>query len=221
MITKNNYMNMSFGILVLTVILTSCSSGPSENATTKEYGNVVQVDVIDHRKQEPVKDKSKAFEQIFTQKKSWFKMRDATERLREFKDKTNSQLKSELKGADEEKTTIILEVLGQRGASAVNLLATLLEDRREASFAVSRPLYWYEQKNKPAEPMEIRAYAAMQMESILKTNPSGVMFNFHKIQTSDKGTVEILYAVRGEYAVNKDDACQAWLTWWSKFKNDF
>ena len=63
-------------------------------------------------------------------------------------------------------------------------------------------------------------YAALWLERSVQLAPYGVVFNFHKLQT-DKGLAEVLYASRGEYAVNKQDVCNNWLAWWEKHKSDY
>ncbi|MCM8535904.1 MAG: hypothetical protein NE334_08210 [Lentisphaeraceae bacterium] len=222
---------MKFYIFIsLFVFLSACSSSSSSKPTKKEAmerlddteEQVVNIDVVDSSR-EDITDKAggRGFQEAFLKKKAWFKMNDRAKEMRRYRSLTKAQLESTLKDADEGTTTLLIQVFEQKGISGISLLASLLEDTRETEFGEDSQLYWYEEKNKPAEKLEIRTYAANMISKVLRTYPSGVKFFFHKLDTSDKGKVTVLYATQGEYAINKEDTAKAWLAWWDKFHTDF
>ena len=204
------------------------SSGQTFDSQGRTYdtrtGRVVHVEVVKDNHQRNPNAKTKAnseFVEIFKKKKQWSKMSDSAKIIRAYREMSLQQLRGELAAADEEKTTLIIEALKQRGESGVELIAGLLNDSRKASFADRPPIFWYEKKNKPPEAIEIRVFAASQLAEILRSKPQGVLFDYYDLQTSDLGTVKVLYAVQGEYALPKDELSKIWLDWWSMFKSDF
>ena len=228
-------------ILSISVVLSSCSSsGDSPSFKEKDgvliddqgrrldrrTGRFIHVEVLDN------KDSGAAFEnknkkaeeeylEIFKRKKQWTKMGDVAKEIRRYKDMSFSQIKSVLRTADEEETTLIIEALKQRGESGVEIIAGLLNDSRKAKFSGREPIFWYEAKNQPPEPVEIRVFAASQLSELLAAKPKSVVFGYHNQPTSDLGSVNVMYATQGQYALNKEDVCKVWLDWWSKFKTDF
>ena len=137
-----------------------------------------------------------------------------------YKNEPVSTLKLKLRNASAEEATLLIEVLSQKGATAVSVLVERLNDKRSCVFKGDDAIYWYEEKNKPPQDLEIRVFAAMHLERMTGTSPYGVTFDFHKIKT-DKGIASILYALKGSYAVTKDDVCKSWLKWWSVYGGDY
>ncbi|MCM8532333.1 MAG: hypothetical protein NE330_14315, partial [Lentisphaeraceae bacterium] len=183
---------------------------------------VINIDIVDSSKEDISKKSGKSgFQEIFLKEKSWYKMNDRAKEVRRYRSLDKSQLEAALKGADEGTTTLLIQVFELKGVSAVSLLASLLEDTRKTEFGEADQMYWYQEKNRPAENLEIRTFAAYSLSKLLRTYPSGVKFFFHKLETSDKGKVDVLYAAQGDYAVNKEDVAKAWLAWWDKFHTDF
>lgn len=219
-----------FSVFCAVLLLGACSSTPSSKPTKKEAlerqqqvdEQVVSIDVVDSSR-EDISEKAggKGFQNAFLEKKAWFKMNDRAKEMRRYRSLNKAQLSTSLKGADEGTTTLLIQVFEQKGISGVGYLASLLEDSRETEFGEADQMFWYEEKNKPAEKLEIRTYAAYTISKILRTYPSGVKFFFHKLDTSDRGKVDVLYATQGDYAVNKEDTAKAWLAWWEKFHTDF
>lgn len=240
MITKKEVYTIL--ILCSSLFLFSCSSSNSSSPSIKEKGGdlvdskgrkidtrtgrVVHVEVIDSERKgelEAYKDHKAQIEylEIFKKKRQWSKMEDSAKEIRRYKDMSLPQIRNVLRGAGAEETTLIIEALTQRGESGVGIIAGLLTDKRKAKFFGREPLFWYEKKNQPPEPVEIRVFAASQLADLLTTKPKGVIFDYHDLQTSDLGTVKVMYAIQGDYALNKDDLCAVWLEWWTKFKSDF
>ena len=225
--------------VTLVISLVSCSNSSNSSTSSSagktdskgrtydtRTGRVVHVEVVKESTPEALsggtsKKAQKEFLEIFQKKKKWSKMSDSAKKIRYYKDMSYEQLRAELKTADEVKTTLIIEALKQRGETGIALIASLLTDTREASFSDRDPIFWYEAKNQPPEPVEIRVFAASQIAEILTAKPQGLIFYYHDLQTSDLGTVKVLYALRGDYATNKEDLVEIWLKWWDKFKSDF
>ncbi|MCM8543073.1 MAG: hypothetical protein NE328_22590 [Lentisphaeraceae bacterium] len=156
----------------------------------------------------------------FVTKKKWYRANEDHKDFSKMSEKSVSELKSLLVNGDAVQTTLIIEVLSHKGPTAVSVLVDLLNDKRTAVFKEEDRIYWYEEKNQPPQEIEIRIFAAMHLEKMVGTSPYGVTFDFHMIQTN-KGPVEVLYAVKGSYAVNKDDVCKNWLKWWSVYGGDY
>ena len=229
MITKKLLLN-SVGL----VFVASCSNSSTNSAGQKgdsqgraydtRTGRVIHVEVVKDNGQNATDATQKAnseFLEIFKKKKQWSKMPDSAKLIRGFREMSLPQLRSELAVANEEKTVMIIEALKQRGETGIELIASLLNDTRRAAFADRLPIFWYEKKNQPPELVEIRVFAASYLAEMLKVKPQGVLFDYYDLQTSDLGSVKVLYALQGEYALSKDDLSEIWSQWWSKFKSDF
>ena len=215
-------------------VLSSCSSdsqssnkSSSQQLKKESSGKVVQVDFIDKKalKKQGLDPNSDKFEKAllnsgFGTKKVWYKMQEEYKEFVALKDKPTMELVGMMKGASAEKTTLLIEVLSTKGPTAVSALIDCLNDKRKCIFKEKEVIYWYEEKNKPPEDLEIRVFAAMHLEKMTNTSPYSVRFDFHNIKT-DKGFVDILYAIKGSYAVTKDDVCKSWLKWWSVYGGDY
>lgn len=216
----------------ISLVMASCSSSSKSSSKDdvplkKSDGKVVQVDILDKKelKKQGVDTDSENFNKAiintgFMTKKVWYKMQEEYKEYVALKDKPVSELKLKLNGATAEETTLLIEVLSQKGATAVSVLVETLNDSRTCVFKGDDNIYWYEEKNKPPEDLEIRVFAAMHLEKMTGTSPYGVTFDFHNIKT-DKGAASVLYAVKGSYAVNKEDVCKSWLKWWSAYGADY
>lgn len=218
-----NFVGISL-TLTLVLLLNSCSSKDPRLSKSPE-NKVVQVEEINKKVLHEKGFDDKTVDQAilnsgFATKKKWFKVKEDHADFKKMQSKSVSELKSLLSQGDAAQTTLIIEVLSHKGATAVSTLVDLLNDKRTAVFKEQDKIYWYEEKNKPPQEIEIRIFAAMHLERMVATSPYGVKFDFHKIQT-DKGPVEVLYAVKGSYAVNKDDVCKNWLKWWSVYGGDY
>lgn len=218
------------------IFYSSCSSS-TENTTGEgasdkvrsqnSAGKVVQVNVVDKNKLrlqglDPGSEKyDKALlNAMVADEKKWYAMRNEYKDYALLADKSVSQLKRKLKNASAAEATVLIEVLSQKGESAVSTLIKSLNDKRTAVFKEENTIYWYEEKNKPPEELELRVFAAMHLEKMVKASPYGVTFNFHQI-TTDKGPTDVLYAVKGLNAVNKEDVCKTWLRWWSVYGDQY
>lgn len=225
-------MKFSFLFLVSVLVLISCSSSnssPENDVKLKKdaKGKVIQVDFLDKDtlRRKGVDTENSKFEKAvlntgFVTKKNWYKMHDDYKDYKTLTSKSVPELKAMLSTADAAKTTVLIEVLSQKGATAVSAVIEKLNDKRSTVFKEDKQIYWYEEKNKPPQDLEIRIYAAMHLEKMVNTSPYGVTFDFHSIRT-DKGPVEVLYAVKGSFAVNKDDVCKNWLKWWAAYGGDY
>lgn len=209
----------------LIIILVSCSSSDSDVTKKSPRAKVFQVEQIDKSKFIENGFDSKDVDQAiintgFSAKRQWFKAKEDHKDFKEHMNRPVPELKSLLTNADAAQATLLVEVLSHKGPTAVSVLIDLLNDKRTAVFKESQKIYWYEEKNKPPQEIELRIFAAMHLERMVSTSPYGVKFAFHPIQ-SDEGPVEVLYAVKGSYAVNKDDVCKNWLKWWANYGSDY
>lgn len=211
-------------VLVGLVAFVACSSS-DKRLTKSPSDKVFQVEQLN--KEEIVKqgfDKKDVDQAVintgFATKKKWFKAKEDHKDFKIMQSKSVSELKSILVNADTAQATLLVEVLSHKGPTAVSVLVDVLNDKRIAAFQESQKIYWYEEKNKPAQEIELRIFAAMHLEKMVSTSPYGVKFAFHPLQT-DVGSVEVLYAVKGSFAVSKDDVCKNWLKWWSVYGGDY
>ena len=128
----------------LLLILTSCMTKEEEEP---RKGRVVQVAVLDKDKLDAggldKKSRDKMHQETLIKKQEWYKMTDSSEQAKRYKEAPMSQLKSTLKSCSAEEATIILECLGQRGATAVPVIVDLLNDTRKIVFSNSTPMYSY------------------------------------------------------------------------------
>jgi hypothetical protein len=210
--------------LITFLIFVSCTSEVVES--THNTRKVVQ---IEHLTSKDKSSEKTAWSHFFdsTQKvtckkegQAWYSMVDDAAELKRLSLKSAEQLGNDLDGASASQATLIIAALAQKGFTAVAQLAKVLKDTRKAEFSNDVYMFWYETKNKPPEEVELRVFAALQMEKLSTVQAYGVRFFFHKM-TTNKGIEEVLYAAQGSYAVSKDDVCKIWLKWWDKNKNDF
>jgi hypothetical protein len=208
--------------LITLLVLASCTTEIVESNRRKS----VQVE---HRTGKEKNSEKTAWSHFFdsTQKvtgkkegQAWYKMVDDAAELRRLSVKSAKELGDKLNGASASQTTLIIAALAEKGFTAVEQLAKVLKDTRKAEFSNDVSMFWYEEKNKPPEEVELRVFAALQMEKLSTIQAYGVRFFFHKM-TTNKGIEEVLYAAQGSYAVNKDDVCKIWIKWWDKNKTDF
>ena len=122
-------------------------------------------------------------------------------------------LASRSKEVSAREATLIIEELRSRREKGVPGLARMLNDKRKAVFTNSQAYWWYEEKGKPAEEVEIGVYAAYALQFTLKVYPSNVFINM----TDER----MFYAVKGKYAVVKEDLRKVWIEWWSTAQNEY
>ena len=224
-------MNKIYLYLLSSVVLVSCSSKQPDSQPVNDR-KVVQVEYVDDKKKRgsEFSDKYKKHSnnpqsgselwRALTTKGVWYRMNDREEKLRNLLKKTPEQLGGLLNGKSAEETTLIVAALSEKGYPAIKYLARVLTDKRAAVFAEGSELYWYEKKNQPPEELELRIYAALHINKIATVKAFGVRFFLHHINT-DKGIAEILYAAKGDYAVNKDDVSKNWIKWWDLNKEHY
>ena len=219
--------NISYSFLAL--LIASCSSSSKEDSqqakNAPKAAKVVQVEQINKAdlKRQGITDKEieKSIRGSgFATKKKWFKIQEDYKEFNELRSKDISELKRLLNQADSQRATLIIEALSHKGPRAVEVLINKLGDKRTAKFEGDDKIYWYEEKNKPPQEIELRIFAAMHLEKMVNTSPYGVTFDFHQIRT-DIGPVEVLYATKGAFAVTKDDVCKTWLKWWANYGGDY
>jgi len=228
----NNSLKVLLAASMIALIGSSCSSdpgkGPKKDVPLKKTdGKVVQVDILDKKelKKRGVDTDSDRFNKAilntgFVTDKVWYKMQEEFKDYAALRNKPISELKVKLDSASAEEATLLIEVLSQKGETAVSVLVERLNDKRACAFKGDDAIYWYEEKNKPPQDLELRVFAAMHLEKMTGTSPYGVTFDFHNIKT-DTGSASVLYAIKGSYAVSKDDVCKSWLKWWSVYGGDY
>lgn len=128
-------------------------------------------------------------------------------------DKTISELSILCDSASPHEATLLIEELLARKTGGIPLLAKFLTDERAAFFPKHREYWWYQEKNKPAEVVEIRIYAAFTLQQKLGVNPRAVAITM----TKDR----MFVGVRNSFAVVKEDVAKVWLEWWDKSKQDY
>jgi len=210
---------MKIIIITLSLLLLGSCTQRTVIPTKERTGRVVTVDVTDKNLSD--EEKKLLYGQDFVFKKRWYKMTNDKLKYNKYKSKNVQDLGVIIKKSDPNEITKIIEALGQMDSTAVEVLVGILQDKRPAVFSHVTPLYWYAEKNKPAEELELRIYAALNLERLTSTSPYGISFDFHTLQTKDKGSVQVLYAVKGQNAVSKDDVCKKWLQWWETYKSDY
>ncbi|MCM8535903.1 MAG: hypothetical protein NE334_08205 [Lentisphaeraceae bacterium] len=127
--------------------------------------------------------------------------------------KSISELKLLSENASPHEATLIIEELLVRKDGAISVLAAFLNDSRTAVFSKNREHWWYEAKNKPAEMVELRIYAAFTLQQKVGLNPRAVTITM----TKDK----MFVGVRNGFAVVKEDVAKVWQEWWQKSMKDY
>ncbi|MCH2206991.1 MAG: hypothetical protein MK132_14135 [Lentisphaerales bacterium] len=150
----------------------------------------------------------------FNKSGGWIDVAEGGGRLETFfKEKSVKELLTLKSKASRHELTLIIEELLVRKESSIPALASFLSDQRLAVFQKGREYWWYEKKNQPPEPVSIAVYAAYALQKKVPVQPSGVTLGL----TKDR----MFYAVKGGFAVVKDDVQRVWKEWWSKAENDY
>ena len=113
-----------------------------------------------------------------------------------------------------EAVLIIDEVRSRRKATGVKVLAHFLMDKRLALFSKKRNYWWYEEKGKDYETVEVRTYSAFALQEYLKEYPLGLALLINHDEY-------LFYGVKNRFAVSKEDVCKIWLNWWKKNQKDY
>ncbi|NQZ56544.1 MAG: hypothetical protein HRT88_03610 [Lentisphaeraceae bacterium] len=217
-------MKIQITLLMGLISLSACSSVEPEKPDLnkkRKTGHYVNVEVIKKGERRNSANGGKSLmKKDASQEHKWQKMKvDGFEN--KYKTFTTEKMDGLITSASAQDISQMVEVLERRGLEAVAVLAKLLDDKRAVEFSdKDKAIYWYAQKNKPVEDLELRVYAALKMELLTEVNPNGVIFDYHQLPT-DKGSVQVLYAVKGPYAVNKDDLCKEWKLWWKKYASEY
>lgn len=218
---------MKYCTILFICLLFSCTSKPVNTGKKTNYSKLVQVEYIDDRKKAFNEGSSKESaarrkfnSDAMTKNRVWVKMFKNEAELTQLLKKSAKELGAMLDGASASKTTLLVAALSEKSFLGIEPLAKVLTDTRGAVFSNDSALYWYEEKGKPAEVLELRVYAALQIEKLSTIQAYGVRFFFHKIHTNT-GLEEVLYATQGAFAISKEDVCKNWLKWWEKNKAEY
>ena len=206
------------------ISLSACSSVEVEKSDLnkkRKMGHYVNVEVLEKGERKSSSNGGKSrMKGAFSEEHKWQKMK-VDGFGNKYKSFTTDKMDGLIASASAQDVSQMVEVLEGRGLEAVAVLAKLLDDKRAVEFSdTDKAIYWYAKKNKPVEDLELRVYAALKMEQLTEVNPNGVIFDYHQLPT-DKGSVQVLYAVKGPYAVSKDDLCKEWKLWWKKYASEY
>ena len=123
------------------------------------------------------------------------------------------ELIKKLRTASALEASLIIEEAKSRKSKGVKVLAHILSDSRKTVFMKGREYWWYEKKGVEAEAIELRVYAAFTLQYVTRQYPESMVMNM----SQDR----LIFAVKGKYAVVKDDVVKVWSKWWEQAKNDY